>query len=242
MIRKFFSDGSRANIKSRLHHLLMRHPTLEKRCVVEAQRQKLNTIIDVGANQGQFSSRVRSLGWRGEIMSFEPLIEPFKLLEIHAAKDPKHFVYQYGLGDENIDTEINVASNHGASSSLLEFDSLVGETFSITTVSKENVKIRKMIDIYSELSLNLEKSLLKIDTQGFEQQVLKGAGKILEKIPMLLLEVSMRKVYMNEPLILELLNFLDSKGFELRDIEPSVFATPSQPFQCDIMCLRKRGD
>lgn len=242
MINRFFNDGRRAKIKSRLHYLLMRHPTLEKRCVIEAQRQKLNTIIDVGANKGQFAGRVRALGWRGEIISFEPLIKPFKLLEIHAAKDPKHLVYQYGLGDENIDTEINVASNHGASSSILEIDPTVSEAFSITTVSRESVKIRRIIDINSELSLNLEKSLLKIDTQGFEQQVLKGAGKILEKIPMLLLEVSMRKVYMNEPLVLELLNFLDSKGFELRDIEPSVFATPSQPFQCDIMCLRKRDD
>jgi FkbM family methyltransferase len=220
----------------------MRHPTLEKRCVIEAQRHNLNTIIDVGANKGQFANRIRALGWRGKIMSFEPLIEPFKLLEKQAEKDPKHFVYQYGLGDENIDTEINVASNHGASSSILEFNPSVSEAFSITTVSKESVRIRKIIDVYSELSLDLEKSLLKIDTQGFEKQVLKGAGELLEKIPILLLEVSMRKVYMNEPLILELLNFLDSKGFELRDIEPSVFATPSQPFQCDIMCLRKRGD
>ncbi|WP_108812373.1 FkbM family methyltransferase [Sphingorhabdus sp. Alg231-15] len=242
MLRYILSAGQRAAIKSKFHSLLMRHPPLETRCVQRAIKMDLHTVIDVGANHGQFASRVRALGWRGKILSFEPLLEPFESLHRLTTKDPSHEAFQFGLGEENTEPVMNVASNHGASSSLLEFEPLLKDSFSITSISQEKVSIRRLDDVAKELDLVPEKCLLKIDTQGFEKQVLEGSGEILDQIQMLFLEVSLRPVYKDEPRLFEMLSFLDSRGFEVRDLEPSVFDSPFRPYQCDILCLRKGVD
>ena len=242
MINNFLSAGGRAYIKSRLHFFLMHHPPLETRCIQRAVTMGLNTVIDVGANHGQFASRIRAVGWKGSILSFEPLKGPFKSLQLLAAKDPLHEVFNYGLGQENSEPIMNVASNHGASSSLLDFDPLLEKAFLIKANAREKVEIRRLDDVAKELEIAPEQCLLKIDTQGFEQQVLKGSGDILGQIQMLFLEVALRPLYENEPLLLEMLSFLDACGFEARDLEPSVFETPFHPHQCDILCLRKGID
>ncbi|WP_422345145.1 FkbM family methyltransferase [Parasphingorhabdus sp.] len=242
MIRRAIGAGRRAAIKAKLHTLLMHHPPLESRCIRRAEKMGLDTVIDVGANHGQFASRIRALGWNSVVLSFEPLAEPFESLQRMAEKDPSHQAFRFGLGEENTEPVMNVASNHGASSSLLEFDPLLEKSFSITTTAKEKVEIRRLDDVAEKMKLAPEKCLLKIDTQGFEQQVLKGSGKFLDQIQMLFLEVSLRPVYKNEPRLFEMLSFLDSLGFEVRDVEPSVFDSPFRPYQCDILCLRKGAD
>ena len=86
-------------------------------------------------------------------------------------------------------------------------------------VAKQNIKIKRLDSIFENFFEECDNVMLKIDTQGYEKNVILGAENILSKIKIIQLEMSIVPLYENEILFIEMINFLDSKGFELFSLE-----------------------
>ena len=142
-------------------------------------------IIDGGANEGQYGSDLISEGINlnnSNILSFEPLSKPFKKLDLISKNHAGWKVFQFALGDKLEKTEINI-SNNDVSSSILEMTE--GHTFfspdTFNTGEKEMVEVRTLNSFEAELE-PYKNIFLKIDVQGFEENVLTGASNILSKV------------------------------------------------------------
>src|SRR5215204_2951263 len=79
----------------------------------------LRTIIDIGANEGQFAEKILSVLPSVEVHCFEPLQEAFKKLQSNFSKEKNIFLYNFGLGETNEVREI-FKNEYSPSSSLLE--------------------------------------------------------------------------------------------------------------------------
>lgn len=184
------------------------------------QQHQINCILDVGANIGQYSMKLRKYGYSGKIISFEPQLKTFQQLSENSKVYKDWTVYNYALGSENTEAEINISANT-ESSSILDIKEIhVDAAPSSKYVGKENIIIKKLDSIYDELELRTQNVFLKIDTQGFEMEVLKGAENVLDKIIGLQLEMSITEMYNNEPLYDEIISYLKNNGFKLYQIEP----------------------
>ena len=179
----------------------------------------IDLIFDVGANTGQFAKRLRSLGYSGGIVSFEPLSTAYKKLALNTMNDPKWQVENFALGDSNGESVIHISQN-SYSSSILEMlpDHLASAPDSIY-IDKEIITVRKLDDIIDNYYNPGDKVFVKIDTQGYEKKVLKGCQQSLNKIEGFQLEMSLTPLYHNEPLIVEMITWLKNKGYLLNLIE-----------------------
>ncbi|MCG2613972.1 FkbM family methyltransferase [Terrimonas sp. NA20] len=178
------------------------------------ERYGINTILDVGANTGQYATQTLSGGFKGSIISFEPLPNEFAEIE-RKAKDFTWKAYNYALGDENGDAEINYSEN-SYSSSLLELKQETVDAIPATrVVNKIAIKVFRLDHVWDSLNIQGRNIFLKIDAQGFEEKVLIGAGKKLEQVKGIQLEMSLRQLYEGEKLYDEMIRFLKQQGFTL---------------------------
>lgn len=180
----------------------------------------VTVALDVGANRGQFGSELRAAGFAGQIVSFEPLAEPFGRLEAAARRDERWDVHRLALGRENGTVRMNVAGNSSSSSILA-----IGETHlralpESATVGTETVMLRRLDDILPELGLGDGRAFLKLDVQGFQLQVLEGAEGVLGEISAVQCELSVRPLYEGEPPLVDVVRLLEECGFRLVELEP----------------------
>jgi len=181
----------------------------------------IDVICDVGANIGQYHDLVREIGYAGHIVSFEPLSQAHAELERRAAADPKWIVAaRQAIGSEDGETSINIAGNSASSSILPMLERhRVAAPYSEYT-SKEMVPLRRLDSVAGPYLKGKTSGLLKIDTQGYEQEVLVGIQGVLSHFKAIQVEVSLVPLYGNQPLIGDLCNQLAKLGFQLRYIIP----------------------
>jgi FkbM family methyltransferase len=201
---------------------------------------KIQTVLDVGANSGQYAYYLRRLGYRNRIISFEPLNAAFTMMEKFARRDKKWDVVNIALGDENGFQEINVAGN-SVSSSLLDMTNVhLNAEPDSEFCGKERIEIKTLDTFVNESNLSLNNAYMKIDTQGFEKNVIDGAKESLKDIQGLQLELSMVELYQGETLVTEMINYIESKGFTLYSLEPGFYDTKSgQLLQVDGIFYRQ---
>ena len=128
----------------------------------------IDLVLDVGANVGQFSSELRSVGYNGILVSFEPLSAAHTALSKAADRDPKWRVHpRSAIGDHDGEIEINIAGNSVSSSVLpmTELHSLAAEGSAYVGV--ESVSLRRLDSIAPAYLAKARRPFLKIDTQGF---------------------------------------------------------------------------
>ncbi len=172
----------------------------------------IKTVIDVGANIGQFASEIRAVLPNTFIYSFEPMKECFSSL-VNTNKEDKNFkAFNFALGDSNC--EMNIKKNsYAPSSSILDNSDLANKTFPYTKdFSEEKIVIKTLDSISSNLKIQND-VLLKIDVQGFEKQVLIGADKFLDNVKFIIIENSFFELYKGQALFDEIYNILNKKGF-----------------------------
>lgn len=181
----------------------------------------IDTVLDVGANCGQFAELIRhDLGYGGRILSFEPLSEAFASLKVKADKDPHWDAFNIALGDADQRSEINIASNSQSSSILGMLPSHLQSAPESAYDGKEQVEVRALDSIFDDVCGNHGHVYMKIDTQGFEARVLKGAERALERIRAVQMEMSLVQLYEGEILFDELYRIMKSKGYDLVAILP----------------------
>lgn len=191
--------------------------TLETLVAHVANSRSIGTIVDVGANAGQFAQLLRAEGYNGRILSIEPLAEAHAELSRLAANDPNWFVLdRMALGAEDGEIEINRSQNLVSSSILPMCPEHTRSAPDSSYESKERVPIRRLDSILPEwLKTPGESVLLKMDVQGYEDRVLDGAEGVLAHINGIQTECSTLPLYENQLLYQAMLDRLCSMGFEL---------------------------
>ena len=196
----------------------------------------VSNVIDVGANVGQFGLDIRRHGFKGQIVSYEPVNETFGLLTQTTRRHQPWKAIQLGLGAAESERTINISGNDGLSSSLLEMGSLHLENFpDSATVSRQNISISTIDNQLVVLGLRPQEIMLKLDVQGFEAEVLKGASQSISKIPLCYLEVSITPLYEGDVLLLPILIELSKYGHEVIDVFRGIKASNGQLLQLDIL-------
>jgi FkbM family methyltransferase len=195
------------------------HSTARRRRLLEAFG--FDVVLDVGANTGQFAQELREeLRFTGHIRSFEPLSSAFRDLDARASADPRWQVFNFALGDTDGMTYINVSRNSYSSSILEMLPSHADAAPESRFVRREEIAIRTLDSIFDDVSPPGERILLKIDTQGFEGRVLRGAERSLERIAAVQLEMPLIPLYDGELSFIELYQRLIDGGYALVALEP----------------------
>ena len=191
-----------------------------KRRMAIIRHFKVNKIVDVGANTGQFALKMRELGFQGHLISFEPLHEASRVLAQNAARDQAWTVYKCALGNESGSATINVSAKSDSSSLL---DMLPQHEISAATsvfVGQETIRIKRLEDVLPEFCGENDSIYLKIDTQGYEKNVLDGAVTALSQFACIQLEMSLVPLYAEALLMEEMIAYLGQRGFKLYSLEP----------------------
>lgn len=200
----------------------------------------VNLIFDIGANAGQFGVLLRKIGFDGKIISFEPLSDAREILLNISKNDPLwQIALQTAIGEENGEIEIQIAGNSHSSSVLDMLDTHVRAAPDSKYIGKEKVALRTLDSIAPDYMDSNSIAFIKIDTQGYETQVMNGAKKLMSQIVGLQVEISLVPLYKGQCLFDEMLKKLKNDGFELWSIS-SVLSDPNtaQLLQVDATFFR----
>lgn len=201
--------------------------------------QKISVVLDVGANEGQYGMTIRRGGYDGRIISFEPVQIVFQTLVQRSQSDPKWISRNEALGDFDGHTNINL-SEFSQVNSILSATGLAHTDYWKGNL-QEKISVRQLDSIVDNLQIANDQILLKIDTQGFEENVLKGCKNLLKRdiIVFLEVELSIRPFYFGEKLFPEMLSYIRSLGFEMISMCPvHIDATRGYVLQYDCMFIR----
>ena len=207
------------------------------RCIKKFQ---IDCFWDVGANIGQTGESIRKHGYTGNILSFEPQEEAYKKLLKNSFNDPKWKIYEKcGLG-QNSFKKINISKN-SVSSSFLQMENLhIDKNPESKFIKKEEVKIISLNEVFNKEKNSFKKNFLKIDTQGYEKEVLDSGENILDNFIGISCEISVQPLYKNEAKFLDIINYLNTKGFEIYSVHNSYYEIDyGQTFSVDIVFIKK---
>lgn len=186
----------------------------------------IDTLIDIGANIGQYAISMRDIGYRKKIISFEPLKSAFEHLKNASLNDNNWIVINYAIGNQDMKGVINVAGNSQSSSILNMLPMHLNSAPESKYITQEEIEIKKLDSIFNSFCNKEERVMLKIDTQGYEKNIIDGALESLSKIMIIQLEMSIVPLYENEMLFIDMINYLDNKGFQLFSLE-NIFSDPT---------------
>jgi FkbM family methyltransferase len=189
-------------------------------------------VLDVGGHFGETGVYLRRLGFRGLIVSFEPVAASFQRLSERARRDGRWLTYQLAAGACGGSMALNVM----ADSELSSFRPLnrQGNTFfagAAETGTQDAVRVVRLDDfVEAELPHLLSQRLfLKLDTQGWDLEAARGAERLLPAVMALQTEMAVRPLYEGAPRFTESLAHFEARGFEVAVMSPvSIdFATAS---------------
>lgn len=203
----------------------------------------VDLVIDVGANVGQYALELRRLGYRGQIVSFEPLPTALTTLRARAARDPQWIVMPLALGNHAGRAKLYVAANSVSSSLLPMLPRHLQAAPSSRYVGEAEVEICRLDDVFDGIVGASRTPFLKVDVQGGERGVLEGAASALQRLAGLQIELSLVPLYEGSPRLPEIVTFLEGHGFLLMSVEPG-FSDPDsgQLLQVDGIFFRPRPD
>ncbi len=200
----------------------------------------VNTILDVGANEGQYASQVLKQGFTGKIFSFEPISAVYNILEKKAARSPQWSAFNLGIGSREEETMINVSENLVSSSIFKVNNESTSAKPQTKVVRQEKIKITTIDNFFATKGSFEKNVMLKLDIQGFELEALKGAIKSMPLIKLIQCELSFVQIYDNIPLFGEVIEFVEKNGFEVFTIIPGFRDSHSgRMFQADGVFVKK---
>lgn len=225
------------NLANRIGYDIKKYPILEQRRLKNIlTHNNINKVIDIGANVGQYGEMLRSMGYNGFIKSFEPVLDSYKILNLTTKEDFAWDSYNMAIGDVDSRSSINI-SGQSPSSSFLSMKTVMTNNYDdLKYIRQEEIDIRRLDTIFNgEIGFKTDENIfVKIDTQGYEEKVLKGATKSLEHIKGIQIEMSLIELYEGESLINTMINFLYSNGFKLHGLENGFYnAKTLQQYQVD---------
>lgn len=200
--------------------------------------RRLVDVIDVGANVGQFGLGLRRAGFAGRIISCEPLSGAYAELTRRAGKDSRWTPVNAAVGREPGELEINVAANSYSSSILGMTQAHLDGAPDSGYIAAESVAVTTVVDIVAEHAVDPARAMLKIDTQGYEGEVLAGAGELVGAFDAIQLEVSFVELYEGQPLAEDVLGDLRRAGYRLQSLETGFSDPTGRLLQADVLVVR----
>lgn len=184
----------------------------QARTLAQIRRLGINLVLDVGANRGFYSRRLRMAGYDGLIFAFEPEPEAYKALCERAEGDAAWKCFNFALGEKAGSLAFNVI--HSGSETVLS-------SFLAPKLSEEatttTVEVRRLADVLAEHLPPDPRIFLKMDTQGYDLHVFRGAGD-LGNVHLLQSEVSVIPIYEGMPHYTESLLEYEQAGFSIIDL------------------------
>lgn len=184
------------------------------------RHNRVDLILDVGANCGQYAHKILLNGFRGKIVSFEPQDEAHRHLTALAREFDDRWIVAERCAIGATNTTRRLFQTKGSASSSLRRPSGIAADFKeIYGVERSyDVKVRRLDDLVGDLGLKFERAFLKIDTQGSEIDVLAGSEMIMRKVIGLSIELSFREYYENQAMFDEVYVDVIGRGFEVWDL------------------------
>lgn len=173
----------------------------------------VDLVVDVGANAGQYASSLRAAGYERRIASFEPLSEPYRRLAAASAEDAAWDSWQLALGARSGIAPINVAQDTRNSSLLAVGEHHLRAVPDSRALGVETVGVERLDVLWPRIADGARSPYLKLDTQGYELEVLHGASAVLGAIVLVEAELSLLPTYEAGPLFGDVVAFLAEHGF-----------------------------
>jgi len=221
---------------------ISKNPTFVDLLIKVINKFEINYVIDVGANVGQFASDLRFAGYKKNILSIEPIEEAYQKLLDKSKKDKFWCIYQKCcLGDKKKLIDINISENL-QSSSILNINNLhLSNRSESRYIRAEKVQMITLDDLFNSRNDLFDKNiLLKLDVQGYEDKIILGGRDSVKKTRALLLELSLVELYDGQPLWIDVINNLQTIGFEPWILDRGFSAIDSgRTLQIDLILLNK---
>lgn len=197
----------------------------------------LGTVVDVGANRGQFALVARWLLPESQIFSFEPLPGPAASFRAIFAADPRVDLHEAAIGPDAAYSTIHI-SRRDDSSSLLSITARQSAFFRGTDeIGTAKVKVGPLRDFVVEGQIE-PPALLKLDVQGFELQALHGCESLLHRFAHVYVECSFVELYAGQALADEVIGWLRVRGFKLRGMYNPANDKEGRVVQADFLFSR----
>ena len=191
----------------------------------------LETIIDVGSNKGQFIMLMEQIFPNKIIYSFEPIFEVLEKQKKFFNYKKNIFFYNFALGSVPSTKEFFITKRID-SSSFFKINITKNKNYEIQT--KKNVQIKTLDEVMANKEI-IKPILVKIDTQGYELEVLKGSERTLSNIDYLLIEVSENEMYINQPKSDEIIEYLQNINFNIIKQTPPIKINNTNFIQRDVL-------
>jgi FkbM family methyltransferase len=191
------------------------------RIVTLCSAHAIDTVLDVGANVGDYAKELFEAGFRGRVLSFEPLGAAHAILQRRAARVERwDAAPRMAVGDRDDRVKIHVANNLTSSSLREMLPAHLRAAPESRYVGSEVVPLQRLDGVSHPFIADASCLFLKSDTQGFEEQVMKGAQGLMHKVRGVQLEMSLVSLYEGQSLFSGLYHDLESQGFELYCVLP----------------------
>jgi FkbM family methyltransferase len=188
---------------------------------VQLASNRVDCILDIGANDGGYADFIRSTGFDSNIISFEPQAIPHAELVKKSISYPNwHIAPRMALGEVESELEINIAGNSTSSSLLEMLPSHIKSAPQSVCIGKEKVAVRRLDSYDDQVIRNSKNIYLKIDTQGYEMPVLLGSVGLLNRVVGIQVEMSLIPLYRGQVLYRELIDWLERAGYVMWGLEP----------------------
>lgn len=181
---------------------------------------KIDLIFDIGANTGQFATELRSLGYNGRIISFEPLPLAYQKLMVNASKDSNWDTIQIAIGNMDGEGFLHISENSYSSSFLDMLPRHIESAPDSVYTGIIKVPVCKLDTVFGQYYNEGRQLLVKVDTQGFERKVLEGCYQSIGSIKGFQMELSLVPMYDGETLMQEMNDLMRNNGFKLLALGP----------------------
>lgn len=237
----------------RLHKLsiVVRHPRLRKALTAHgvlagAEHRRIfaanfQTVVDVGANRGQFALAAREWAPGARVISFEPLSGPAAVFVNIFKSDPMVRMHQVAIGPESGPIPIHVSAADD-SSSILPISNLQQLLYpGSLEVRTETVRAGHLTEFVKPEEI-IFPALLKLDVQGFELDALAGCEELLERFSHIYAECSFLELYKGQALADEVIDWLARHEFRLAGVYNASYDNKGNAVQCDILFTKRNHD
>lgn len=177
-------------------------------------RCDISCVFDIGANNGQYRDFLREeVGFDGRIESFEPAPDVAENMRKRAASDTNWNIHQIAVGEEESTLEFNIM----ADSRLNSFLPILADSPAAQIKDRIIVDVHTMVHILDHVVTNPDpnRTYMKIDAQGFDLAVLRGAGDLLREFPCLQIEIGFSDLYQGAASFNEIHAYLAAKNFAI---------------------------
>ena len=154
-------------------------------------------VFDVGAHIGEYAGRLRHIGYRGRIISFEPQAAAFAVLATKAIGDPLWNAERAALANRVGEQELNISANSMSSSFLPVAAEMVEIETGLAQTKAETVPVTTLDHVQHRFVGLSDRVFLKIDAQGYEPNILMGGDVFLTRCRSVQIEMALFRPTMN---------------------------------------------